>query len=136
MGHEKLVARFFISRGLKFFNMTIHGILRLTVCNAVSPVTAPMFLSGMIFTFCTCPVVSNIWRRMSSVTLGSSPPTYNARLFGSGAARRTKLPEPEEGDSIPVESPPGDVMAVGMGFVFCGITTGGSGGGGMCAGLV
>ena len=27
--------------------------------------------------------------------------------------------------------PPGEVIAVGMGLVFCGITTGGSGGGGM-----
>ena len=26
-------------------------------------------------------------------------------------------------------------MAVGIGFVFCGITTGGSGGGGICAGF-
>ncbi len=97
--------------------------------------TAPMFLSGIIFTFCTCPVVSNICRRISSVTLGSNPPTYSARLLGSGAARRTKLPEPDEGDIIPVESPPGEVIAVGMGFVFCGMTTGGSGGGGMCAGF-
>ena len=101
----------------------------------MSLLTAPIFLSGMILTFCTCPVVSNIWRRISSVTLGSRPPTYSARLFGSGAARRTKPPLPDEGDSIPVESPPGDIMAVGMGFVFCGITTGGSGGGGMCEGF-
>ena len=72
---------------------------------------------------------------MSSVTLGSSPPTYKARLFGSGAARRTKLPEPEDGDIMPPESPPGDATAVGIGLVFCGMTTGGSGGGGMCAGL-
>ena len=69
------------------------------------------------------------------MTLGSRPPTYRARLFGSGAARRTKLPEPDEGDNIPFESPPGDVMAVGIGLVFCGMTTGGSGGGGMCAGF-
>ena len=69
------------------------------------------------------------------MTLGSRPPTYSARLFGSGAARRTKLPEPDEGDNIPFESPPGDVMAVGIGLVFCGMTTGGSGGGGMWAGL-
>ena len=46
-----------------------------------------------------------------------------------------KLPEPDEGDIIPVESPPGEVIAVGMGFVFCGMTTGGSGGGGICAGF-
>lgn len=72
---------------------------------------------------------------MSSVTLGSNPPTYRARLFGSGAARRIKLPEPDEGDSIPAESPPGDAIAVGMGLLFCGITTGGKGGGGMWAGL-
>lgn len=72
---------------------------------------------------------------MSSVTLGSRPPTYRARLFGSGAARRTKLPEPDDGDIIPAESPPGDVMAVGIGFVFCGITTGGRGGGGIWAGF-
>jgi hypothetical protein len=95
-----------------------------------------MFLSGIIFTFCTCPVVSNIWRSISSVTLGSSPPTYKARLLGSGAARRTKLLDAEPGDIIPVESaPPGEVMAVGIGFVFCGMTTGGSGGGGICAGF-
>ena len=73
---------------------------------------------------------------MSSVTLGSRPPTYRARLLGSGAARRTKLLDAEPGDIIPDESaPPGDVMAVGIGLLFCGITTGGNGGGGMCAGL-
>lgn len=56
---------------------------------------------------------------MSSVTLGSSPPTYNARLLGSGAARRIKLLVAEDGDIIPLESPGiGDVMAVGIGFVF------------------
>jgi hypothetical protein len=45
-------------------------------------------LSGMILTLWTWPVVSKIWRRTSSVTRGSRPPTYNALLFGSGAARR------------------------------------------------
>lgn len=96
--------------------------------------TAPTFLSGIILTCCTWPVVSNICRSTSSVTLGSKPPTYRARLFGSGAARRIRLLELDEGDIIPLESPPtGDVIAVGKGFVFCGITTGGSGGGGICA---
>lgn len=47
----------------------------LTAGKEVSLLTAPIFLSGMILTFCTCPVVSKIWRRMSSVTLGSNPPT-------------------------------------------------------------
>jgi len=56
-------------------------------------------------------------------------------LFGSGAARRIKLLEADPGDIIPFASMVGDVMAVGMGFVFWGITTGGSGGGGMCAGF-
>lgn len=73
---------------------------------------------------------------MSSVTLGSKPPTYNARLFGSGAARRTELLEDDPGDSRPAgSSPPGEVIAVGIGLLFCGITTGGKGGGGMCAGF-
>ena len=45
-------------------------------------------LSGIILTLWTWPVVSKIWRRTSSVTRGSSPPTYRARLLGSGAARR------------------------------------------------
>jgi len=82
--------------------------------------TAPIFLSGMILTFCTCPVVSNIWRRTSSVTLGSRPPTYNALLFGSGAERRTELlPDPDEGDKLEFKSwLPGDVIAVGIGLVF------------------
>ena len=92
--------------------------------------TAPIFLSGIILTLVTCPVVSKIWRRISSVTLGSSPPTYKARLFGSGAARRT-TPPAEAGVSRPAEFIPGDDTDVGRGFVFCGITTGGSGGGGI-----
>jgi hypothetical protein len=77
-------------------------------------------------------VVSKICRRTSSVTLGSSPPTYKALLFGSGAARRAKPPA-LPGDRTPPFSPPdiGDVIAVGMGFVFCGMITGGRGGGGM-----
>lgn len=33
------------------------------------------FLSGMILTFWTWPVVSKIWRSTSSVTRGSRPPT-------------------------------------------------------------
>lgn len=70
---------------------------------------------------------------MSSVTLASSPPTYSARLFGSGAARRIKLAEPELGDIIPAESPPGEVTAVGIGLLLWGMTTGGSDGGGMYA---
>lgn len=97
-----------------------------------SILTAPTFLSGMILTFWTWPVVSKICLSTSSVTRGSSPPTYNARLFGSGAARRTKPPA-LPGDIIPPDI--GDVMAVGIGFVFCGMTTGGRGGGGMWAGL-
>jgi hypothetical protein len=64
------------------------------------------------------------------VTLGSSPPTYKALLFGSGAARVTN-PLAEPGDR---ESPDmGVVMAVGTGLLFCGMErTGGKGGGGMC----
>lgn len=50
------------------------------------------FLSGMILTLCTCPVVSKICFNTSSVTRGSSPPTYSALLFGSGAARLTCPP--------------------------------------------
>lgn len=96
------------------------------------PLTAPRFLSGIILTFCTCPVVSNIWRSTSSVTLGSKPPTYSALLLGSGAARRTELFEEEPGDNMPARSPPpGEVIAVGIGLLFCGMTTGGKGGGGM-----
>src|SRR3569833_176612 len=89
------------------------------------------FLSGMILTFCTWPVVSKIWRRTSSVTRGSRPPTYRALLFGSGAARRAKGP-PLLGGMMPLLSPlpMGDVMAVGMGLLFCGMCRGG---GGMCA---
>lgn len=68
------------------------------------------------------------------MTLGSRPPTYNARLFGSGAARRTNPPA-LSGDITPPFSPIGDVIAVGIGFVFCGMITGGSGGGGICEGL-
>mgnify|MGYP006950200819 CR=1 FL=1 len=87
------------------------------------------FLSGMIFTLTTWPVVSNICLRMSSVTLGSSPPTYRALLFGSGAARRT-YPPALVGDIIATPDM-GEVMAVGIGLVFWGIITGGRGGGGM-----
>jgi hypothetical protein len=86
------------------------------------------FLSGMILTFWTCPVVSKICFNTSSVQRGSSPPTYSARLFGSGAARRT-YPPALVGDIILPDM--GEVMAVGIGFVFCGMTTGGRGGGGM-----
>lgn len=49
-------------------------------------------------------------------------------MFGSGAARRT-YPPAFVGDIIFPDI--GDVIAVGIGLVFCGITTGGSGGGGM-----
>jgi hypothetical protein len=83
----------------------------------------------MILTLWTWPVVSKICFRMSSVTLGSNPPTYKALLFGSGAARRTK-PPPDVGEVMPVADM-GEVMAVGIGFVFCGMMTGGRGGGGM-----
>ncbi len=69
------------------------------------------------------------------MTLGSRPPTYRALLFGSGAARRTNPPA-LSGDITPPFSPIGDVIAVGMGFVFWGIITGGSGGGGMWDGLL
>jgi len=41
----------------------------------------------------------------------------------------------DEGDIMPFESPPGEVMAVGIGLLFCGMTIGGRGGGGMWAGL-
>lgn len=68
------------------------------------------------------------------MTLGSRPPTYSARLFGSGAARRTNPPA-LSGDITPPFSPIGEVIAVGIGFVFCGIITGGRGGGGICEGL-
>jgi hypothetical protein len=69
------------------------------------------------------------------VTLGSRPPTYRALLFGSGAARRTNPPA-LSGDITPPFSPIGDVTAVGIGFVFWGMITGASGGGGMCEGFV
>ncbi len=68
------------------------------------------------------------------MTRGSKPPTYSARLFGSGAARRPKGP-PLPGDIMPLLSPPppmGEVMAVGIGFVFWGMCRGG---GGMCDGF-
>ncbi len=68
-------AVFFGSRGLGFFHIAIYEISKLTAGKEVSLLTAPIFLSGMILTFCTCPVVSKIWRRISSVTLGSNPPT-------------------------------------------------------------
>lgn len=90
------------------------------------------FLSGIILTLCTCPVVSKICRKISSVTRGSRPPTYKALLFGSGAARRTKPPA-LVGDIILPDM--GEVIAVGIGFVFCGIATGGRGGGGICDGV-
>jgi hypothetical protein len=83
------------------------------------------FLSGMILTFCTCPAVSKICLRTSSATRGSSPPTYKARLFGSGAARRTEPPA-LPGDNIP-PAEKGDDMPE----LFCGIMTGGRGGGGI-----
>lgn len=54
------------------------------------------------------------------MTRWSSPPMYRARLLGSGAARR-KLP-PLVGDIMLLWSPDmGDVMAVGIGFVFWGM---------------
>lgn len=68
------------------------------------------------------------------MTRGSNPPTYNARLFGSGAARRENGPA-LPGEIIPLLSPLppiGEVIAVGMGLVFWGMW---SGGGGMWAGL-
>ncbi len=73
------------------------------------------FLSGIILTLWTCPVVSNICLSTSSVTRGSSPPTYNALLFGSGAARRTNPPE-LVGDSMSPDM--GEVIAVGIGLLF------------------
>ena len=49
------------------------------------------------------------------MTRGSRPPTYNALLFGSGAARRTNPPE-LVGDKTSPED--GEVIAVGMGLLF------------------
>ena len=46
-----------------------------------------------------------------------------------------KLLEADPGDIIPLASILGDVMAVGIGFVFWGITTGGNGGGGIWEGF-
>lgn len=47
-----------------------------------------------------------------------------------------KLLVADDGDIIPLWSPViGDVIAVGIGLVFWGITTGGNGGGGICAGF-
>jgi hypothetical protein len=79
-------------------------------------------------------VVSKICLSTSSVTLGSKPPTYKARLLGSGAARRTNPPALEGDRTLPVPDI-GEDIAVGIGLVFCGMMTGGSGGGGICAGL-
>lgn len=87
------------------------------------------FLSGIILTLWTWPVVSKICFKISSVTRGSTPPTYRALLFGSGAARRTNPPA-EVGEVTP-ETDIGEVIAVGIGLVFCGIITGGRGGGGI-----
>ena len=65
------------------------------------------------------------------MTRGSKPPTYNALLFGSGAARRGVYPPALlVGESTPPDM--GELIAVGMGFVFWGMMTGASGGGGMC----
>src|SRR5579871_898461 len=114
--------------------MVMELCMSLTMVNLI--LTAPTFLSGMILTnirdHWSCPVVTNICRRTSSVTLGSSPPTYKARLLGSGAARRANPPA-LPGDKTPPFSLPdiGDVMAVGIGLVFWGMITGGSGGGGI-----
>ena len=69
------------------------------------------------------------------MTLGSKPPTYRARLFGSGAARRIDPPALEGDIKPPEKLDIGDVIAVGIGLLFWGMTTGGSGGGGICAGL-
>lgn len=109
-------------------NKTVVKALRLMLDSEVSSVArlrtmkvsgALTFLSGMIFTFCTWPVVSKIWRKTSSVTRGSRPPTYRALLLGSGAARRGKGP-PLEGDMI--WSPDiGELTAVGIGFVLGGM---------------
>lgn len=77
------------------------------------------FLSGMILTLWTWPVVSKIWRKTSSVTRWSSPPTYSARLLGSGAARRAAV----AGERIPPA--PGEVTEDGMGLVFVLICSGG-----------
>ena len=93
------------------------------------------FLSGMILTLTTWPAVSKICLRRSSPTFGSKPPTYRARLLGSGAARRTEPPA-DDGGIMPVALfEKGDGTAIGIGLLFCGMTTGGSGGGGMCEGL-
>ena len=80
----------------------------------------------MILTLITCPAVSNIWFRISSVTLWSRPPIYKALLFGSGAALLTDPPG-VAGDKIPSGKPGNTVVpsAVGMGLLFWGITTGG-----------
>jgi hypothetical protein len=55
-----------------------HGVLSVHTGDARSrgyPSGGLTFLSGMIFTLSTWPVVSKICFKMSSVTLGSSPPT-------------------------------------------------------------
>ena len=79
------------------------------------------FLSGIIFTFCTCPVVSKICLNTSSVTLGSSPPTYSALLLGSGAARRG----PPLIGEVRSSPPRAEVTADGSGLLFCGMLSGG-----------
>jgi hypothetical protein len=55
-----------------------HGVLSVHTGDARCrgrPSGGLTFLSGMIFTLSTWPVVSKICFKMSSVTLGSSPPT-------------------------------------------------------------
>ena len=81
------------------------------------------FLSGIIFTFCTCPVVSKICFKTSSVTLGSSPPTYNALLFGSGAAR-LMLPPALIGDMMVLRSI-GPLTSLGTMLLLWGMLRGG-----------
>jgi hypothetical protein len=78
----------------------------------------------MIFTVKTWPTVSNICLSTSSVTRGSKPPTYNDRLFGSGAALRRKPPA-LPGDMTPCPLFIGEEIAVGIGLVFCGMFNGG-----------
>ena len=77
------------------------------------------------------PTVWNICFNMSSVTRGSRPPTYSARLFGSGAARRTNPPA-LCGDIICCPSFMGDSITPGIGFVLGGTSmVRGIAGGGM-----
>jgi hypothetical protein len=66
------------------------------------------------------------------VTLGSSPPIYRARLFGSGAARRRKPAEPLGDKRLP-PLPSGDVTPGCIALEALGILIGGGiGGGGRC----